>query len=255
MRYYERKLDLIRAWVPRRTETDNFYYPLTARNRRDLSSLISLVCGCAPQIVDGYLQELAADSALRTHIGSIIARDPALADVKIDFGRREGWYAFTRILKPALVVETGVHHGIGACVLTAALARNTAEGHPGRYVGTDIDPAAGRLLAGEYVKFGEVHYGDSLASLARLDGPISLFINDSDHSAEYEAREYEAVASILASVSVVLGDNSHATPALSDFSRAHGRPFVFFKEEPEGHWYPGAGIGISPSAVPLVARR
>jgi hypothetical protein len=24
-----------------------------------------------------------------------------------------------------------------------------------------------------------------------------------------------------------------------------GRNFVFFKEQPKAHWYPGAGIGIS----------
>jgi hypothetical protein len=44
---------------------------------------------------------------------------------------------------------------------------------------------------------------------------------------------------------VLLGDNSHATTALADFSEAHGRRFAFFKEQPRKHWYPGAGIGIS----------
>jgi hypothetical protein len=36
-------------------------------------------------------------------------------------------------------------------------------------------------------------YGDSIESLAKLDESIDLFINDSDHSAEYEAREYITV--------------------------------------------------------------
>ncbi len=28
------------------------------------------------------------------------------------------------------------------------------------------------------------------------------------------------------------------------FTREIGRNFLFFREEPKSHWYPGAGIGI-----------
>ncbi len=44
---------------------------------------------------------------------------------------------------------------------------------------------------------------------------------------------------------IILGDNSHITDKLSKFSAKYNRKFIFFKEEPENHWYPGAGIGIS----------
>jgi hypothetical protein len=44
---------------------------------------------------------------------------------------------------------------------------------------------------------------------------------------------------------VILGDNSHATDSLLDYSRKAGREFIFFDERPADHWYPGAGIGIS----------
>jgi hypothetical protein len=45
--------------------------------------------------------------------------------------------------------------------------------------------------------------------------------------------------------SFVLGDNSHVTDELFKFSARTGRQFLFFKEQPKNHWYPGAGIGIS----------
>jgi hypothetical protein len=78
-----------------------------------------------------------------------------------------------------------------------------------------------------------------------LPGPVDLFINDSDHSAEYEAREYEAIAPLLSENAVILGDNAHVTDKLARFSREQGRNFLMFNERPKDHWYPGAGIGIS----------
>jgi hypothetical protein len=130
-------------------------------------------------------------------------------------------------------------------VLTAALIQNEREGYPGYYYGTDINPKAGYLLSGCYRKYGEILYGDSISSLEALDKRIDLFINDSDHSAGYEAKEYAVVATKLNPKAILLGDNSHVTSALLEFSLATGRHFVFFQEQPLNHWYPGAGIGIS----------
>ena len=130
-------------------------------------------------------------------------------------------------------------------MLCAALLRNTAEGRPGRYYGTDIDPYAGRLLTGEYATVGKILYGDSLKSLEALEETIGMFINDSDHSAEYEYREYQTIAKKLSPGALILADNAHVTDKLARFARETGRHFVFFREEPVNHWYPGAGIGIA----------
>ena len=88
-------------------------------------------------------------------------------------------------------------------------------------------------------------YGDSIESLRRLPETIDLFINDSDHSAEYEAGEYAAIAEKLSHDAIVLGDNSHVTDKLALFARQTGRQFLYFREQPKGHWYPGTGIGIA----------
>ena len=79
-------------------------------------------------------------------------------------------------------------------------------------------------------------------SLNRLNCTIDLFINDSDHSAEYEEREYACVVAKLSPAAVLLGDNSHVTNKLYQFALATGRDFLFFSEKPADHWYPGAGI-------------
>jgi hypothetical protein len=139
----------------------------------------------------------------------------------------------------------GVDQGMGAAVLCAALARNALEGHIGRYYGTDINPDAGYYLQLPYSNYGKVLYGDSLASLKVLDETVDLFVNDSDHSEGYEQAEYELIKGKISTSAILLGDNSHVTSELAEFSIREGRRFVFLFEEPAKHWYRGAGIGVS----------
>jgi hypothetical protein len=233
------------AWALSGTEESNFTYDLTGRNREHLAAFVSQVTGIDWERAGDLIHELEQDAAFQAHVGTVLPPDGGGRAARARPGRRLGWYAIARALRPALVVETGVDQGLGACVLAAAVLRNRDEGHPGRYLGTDIDPAAGRLFSGPYAATGRMLYGDSLESLRRLEEPIDLFINDSDHSAEYEAREYAAVEHLLSERAVVLADNAHATDELLRFARRTGRQFLFFHEQPAGHWYPGAGIGAA----------
>jgi len=234
-------------WLVTSKETANFTYDLEERNQRYLASMIADVMGARFGDVMGYIREIETDQGLRAHIAAATARSDRafMADKEVRFGRRIGWYAIARLTKPKVVVETGVDKGLGSCVLTSALRLNGKEGHPGRYIGIDINPKAGYLLSGEYADYGSIVYGDSVESLRKLDERVDLYVNDSDHSAEYEALEYRTIATKLADRAIVLGDNSHVTDKLLEFSLAHGRNFVFFQERPRDHWYPGAGIGIS----------
>ena len=129
--------------------------------------------------------------------------------------------------------------------MCAALLRNASEGHHGRYYGAELREGAGQLLDVPYSNVGRILYGDSIETLSAFNEPIGLFINDSDHSVLYEAKEYETVRDKLTHDSVILGDNSHFSTALAEFSEVTGRRFVFFRETPKDHWYPGAGIGFS----------
>lgn len=245
--YLKPRLSELIQWAQRSRETSNFTYDLTELNLAQLAGWVSVIAGCTLQQASQWIHELRHDDALRHHLNQLTANsDSAItADLNMGYGRRLGWYALVRALKPRTVVETGVDKGLGSCVLAAALLRNRAEGHPGRYFGTDINPHAGWLFQGPYREAGEILYGDSIESLQRLDGPIDLFINDSDHSAEYEEREYACIASNLSPQAVLLGDNSHVTDKLYQFAAATGRRFLFFSEKPSDHWYPGAGIGAA----------
>jgi hypothetical protein len=249
--YYNAKLKILARWIFLKTESDNFYYDLTDRNLQDLISLISCITGRDFKEVETYALEIKNNSDLKKHILTIMKKDKNLKDLDVAFGRRIGWYIFVRIMKPKVVVETGVHHGVGACVIVSALMRNALEGSEGTYFGTDLDPEAGLLFSGIYKRYGKILYGDSVQSLQNLGEKIDLFINDSDHNIDYETQEYITVKKKLSENFIILGDNSHNSSSLIHFANENNLKYIFFSEEPDNHWYPGAGIGICAKKIPL----
>ncbi len=234
-------------WLLTSKEYTNFTYDLTPLNKAYLAAFIASVTDTKQADAMAFIEELEQDPDLRRHLQRLSQSGPdgPFSDPEIRYGKRAGWYALVRILKPAVVIETGVDKGLGSCVLTAALLRNHQEGHRGRYYGTDIQPRAGYFLQGPYASVGEILYGDSIESLRALEESIDMFINDSDHSAEYEEREYGVIEGKLSEGAVVIGDNAHVTSKLLEFAERTGRRFQYWQECPKGHWYGGGGIGVA----------
>jgi len=247
--YYKKTFRLAAKWIFKKTETDNFYYNITEKNLRDLVATLSIILAPqkngAEQVLLKYAHELLGDEHVKSLISNTFAKSPNLHDSEVGFGRRIGWYATIRYLKPKVVVETGVSHGVGALVICSAIARNKSEGFFGNYFGTDIDKNAGQLLPAEYLDFAEIMVGDSIQSLRSLNVSIDIFINDSDHSPLYEKNEYEVILNSLSEKAIIIGDNCHVTDELHNFSSINGRKYIFFQEKPSNHWYPGGGIGFS----------
>ena len=247
MSYYNKKYVQILKWGVNSRENANYTYDLTERNILYLAQTISVVTQVSSRKIIEYINEARGNKSLKEHIISETMKSPSreYADMRVNFGRRLGWYAFARVLKPKIIVETGVDKGIGSVLLCSALLKNREEGFEGYFFGTDINPEAGYLLSGIYLEMGKILYGDSIKTLAQFEKKIDLFINDSDHSADYEYREYETIREKISENAVILGDNSHISDKLAIFSTETKRNFLFFREEPKEHWYPGAGIGIS----------
>ena len=243
--YFEQQLRDINSWAWRETESTNFNYSLEPLNREYLGQLLARVFNVPLDMVLSYFAEIEEDATLTAHLAGVPIMNNFHSQIAPGLGRRIGWYAIVRILKPGLVVETGVDEGLGACVLASAILKNRREGYPGSYLGTEIRESAGRFFSGPYAEVGKILWGDSLASLRSLEGEIGLFVNDSDHSESYEYDEYQAISNKLAGGAVILGDNCEGSGSLSRYSRETQRDFVFFAERPADHWFPGAGIGIS----------
>lgn len=245
--YFNRRYLQILKWGFCSREDTNLTYDLTDSNLHYMAQMIAVAVQKPVNEIVRYMEEAQNDKSLSSFVIESTQKSKfrSRADLKCSFGRRLGWYAVARALRPRVIVETGVDKGLGAVLLCAALLKNKEEGHGGRYFGTDIDPEAGYLLSGPYKTVGEVLFGDSIMSLKSVKDPIDLFINDSDHSCDYEWREYQAIKDKITVQTIILSDNAHITDALERFSSEMKRRFIFFKEEPKDHWYPGAGIGIS----------
>jgi predicted O-methyltransferase YrrM len=235
-------------WLFTSREHHNYTYDLTPINLDHLAWFVATVCATPIAVVRDHLAEIAADSALRDHIqaATATAARRGLAERQVRYGRRVGWYAIVRALKPAHVVETGVDKGLGTAVLAAALLRNADEGKAGRITAIDINPEAGYLVrSGAWSSVVDVVYSDSVAALAALDRPVDLFLHDSDHSVAHERTEFTTVEPKLSKSALLLTDNATKTSVLSEYAEKTGRQYLAFTERPLRHWYPGDGIGVA----------
>lgn len=230
-------------WLARSREHTNLTYNLTELNREHLAWFVANATGVTVSQVREFLDEIDNDRALRDHVraGTESSSRRRIADAEARYGRRIGWYAIVRALKPSHVVETGTDKGLGACVIAAALLRNGK----GQVTTIDINPESGFLIVPPYDAVIDRRVGDSLLTLAALRTPVDLFLHDSDHSVEYEAAEFGAVDPHLSSRAVVLSDNAHVTNELARWAEQKGWEFSFFDERPAAHWYPGDGIGVA----------
>jgi hypothetical protein len=230
-------------WLIRSREHTNLTYDLTPLNHEHLAWFVAAIAGLPVSRIRGYLCEIDSDDALRAHVraGTEASARRGIADPDARYGRRVGWYALVRALRPEHLVETGTDKGLGSCVLAAALLRNGA----GRLTTIDINPESGYLISGRYSSVVDRRIGDSLETLAALDRPVDLFLHDSDHSAAYEGAEFRAISPHLADTAVVMSDNAHVTRELPLWAEKNGWNFLFFDERPAAHWYPGDGIGVA----------
>jgi len=245
--YYNSKYLQIFKWTIQSKEDTNYTYFITDDSKLNIANAVAIATNAPVEQVIQYMEEAEGDIELKDQIlKATKASDLTnFSDNEVRYGRRLGWYAAVRVMKAKVVIETGIDKGLGSVLLSSAILRNQAEGHPGRYYGTDINLKAGYLLSGKYKESGEILYGDSIESLKEFKQEIDLFINDSDHSADYEYNEYITIKHLLSKKGIILGDNSHCTDKLAKFSMEEGRHFLFINEVPKNHWYPGAGIGIS----------
>lgn len=229
-------------------EPDNFTYELT--NEEQLVSWVAAVATAEPAAARRALAEPGLDAELRRRLRATATAHWWWSKPEPPFGKRRGWYALTRLLKPSLVIETGVHDGLSSLLLLRALERNASDGAEGRLVSFDVNPAAGWLV-GDHPRWElriESGRAGLPAVLARAK-PIGLFVHDSLHTYENERWELRTVAPFLSDRGVLISDNVHVTRALVATCEEFGLRYEEFTERPAGHFYPGGGVGAGSRAA------
>ncbi len=175
------------------------------------------VSACPTASVERTFAELDDDrefvANLRRSYGHIRPDSP----IAFNLGRLKVWYVIVRLLKPNLVMETGVHDGLSSALILRALERNER----GSLVSIDLPSVdlppgvngAGWLVPAQLRSRWILHAGDSRELLPRLApqyAPIDIFIHDSDHSPEFQRFEYETVRPFLQDPGLLLTDDAHA---------------------------------------------
>lgn len=223
-------------------EPDNFTYELA--NEDELADWVAAVAGCAPGEARRLIDEGRFDPELARRLRAATARHRLWSKPAPPLGKRLGWYALVRLLVPAVVIEAGVHDGLGSLALLRALEHNRAAGHDGRLISFDVNPAAGWLVGadpGWELRIESTRAGLP-AVLAAVPG-VDLFLHDSDHAYAHERFELDAVAAHLRPGGVLVSDNVHATSALAEVCAERGLDYHVFTERPCGHFYGGGAVG------------
>lgn len=225
-------------------ELDNFTYQIS--NTGPLAKFIADAVGTTPAQSLAHVKELEDDRELDVALGTLLDERPD-RNRRMPFGRRLGWYALARAMKPRLIVETGVHDGLGSVALLRALERNAQEGEPGELISVDIDANAGWLIPDSLRSRHTLIVGNALTVLppSLADRRVDMFIHDSDHSYEHETGEFELITRYVRQGGVLISDNAHSGIAFRDYCRRHDVRMRFWKESPVDHFYPGAGIGLA----------
>ena len=103
--YFQERIDLINSWLRTSREPANFTYDLGRSNKLNIASIIALVTGASYETTHRHITEIDQDAELKNIILARAASDAFmdLHDQTALFGRRIGWYAVARIIKPNML--------------------------------------------------------------------------------------------------------------------------------------------------------
>jgi len=216
-------------------ELDNFTY--TLENEGEVAATIAAALGEEPARISAFMDEVTHDALLQD-----LPRNRLLQRGRPRYARRLGWYAAVRALRPELVVETGIHDGIGSALLLRALERNGT----GELWSFDLHAHRGQRVPHELRGRWRMVIGSTRDTLqpTLLGREVDVFIHDSDHSYENERFELETALAHGADPVVLFTDNAHVTPALRELCDEHGVQLHLVHERPAKHFYPGATLGL-----------
>lgn len=160
-------------------------------------------------------------------------------------------YALVRVMKPDVMVETGVHEGWSAWFTLLAMEQNRrgvlhsidlpnqdVELAPGGPRQTELLPEGkqpGWRVPGHLRSRWHLHLGDARQVLPQLLpalGPIDIFVHDSLHTYDHMMFEYETAWPHLRPGGLLLSDDINLHSAWSDFAAKIHCPDVIFTFTP-----------------------
>jgi Methyltransferase domain len=224
-------------------EVENFSYEI--ENEEEMASFLADALGVSRNRIAAYMQEGHQDPELNQNLSRRV-RWRWDCKSRLSLGRRIGWYALVRALRPKTVVETGIHNGLGSLVLLRAIERNAVEGDTGELISFDIVKSSGWLVPKSLRRFWTPVFESTFTALDPvLEGKsVDLLVQDLGAGREAELHDYETVWKHGSDRLVLLAASAHLTTALRSFAAARGLDYRHFRDIPRDHVFPGGGAGI-----------
>jgi len=166
---------------------------------------------------------------------------------RLPLGNRLAWYLIVRVLKPELVVETGIYLGLGSLVLLRALERNSQEGSPGELMSFDMVSSAGSVVR-EQVRRGWIRVVGSTRDLlvpALEDRRVDMLFQDTPHTEENQRFEFGAAISRAAPHLLLVDGSGGQSPTLEAISGERNGAYHRVPLRSRDHIYPGQPIAFA----------
>jgi predicted O-methyltransferase YrrM len=189
----------------------------------DLAAMLDLSSKYLRMDLSAFLLDPGLE-AIREHIASeraLLKRPPSAAMHDADAGLPDFCYVICRVLRPRVVVETGVGSGVTTSFILQALADNDE----GRLWSIDLPPIGAEQFAGSFVPHPlrsrwTLLRGRSRDLLPRLLNDLAapdVFLHDSLHTTRNMTFEFQTAWQKMNSGGVLLSDDIHMSKAFARF--------------------------------------
>jgi predicted O-methyltransferase YrrM len=188
--------------------------PLSSANQ--VTSFAGKVTGIASDRLNDLYMELRA-APFQQAIKALVDIDPN-SHIGID----ECLYVLCRAIRPQIVIETGVFHGVSSTYILSALHRNEA----GHLISIDVpapslgDRDVGWFVPAELRSRWTLMLGSSydlLPGILGSAGGVDIFFHDSEHSEKCMLFEYNLLWPRIISGGLLLSDDVDWSTAFSKF--------------------------------------
>jgi Methyltransferase domain len=215
MRRFDMDVGLRRrlAYVLFDPEIASFSYEL--ENEPEVISGLAAALGHPEAELAAYAAETRCDSELNESLTRHL-RWRFDTKRRLPLGNRLPWYVLVRAVKPLLVVETGIYHGLGSLALLRALERNTQEGSPGELMSFDTLQDAGGMVR-EHLRQGWHRFVGPTQELlvpALENRRVDMLFQDTPHTEENQRFEFGAALANAAPNLLLLDASGGWAPTL-----------------------------------------
>jgi hypothetical protein len=247
LRYKKNKLLIIIKYILFGNEISNFTYKIN--NIDEIIDIAHIITGKKKILIKKIIEEINFKNNKFKNIFSVFFFkhfEKYKIDKKI-FGRRIIWYVLARIIKPNLIIESGIDKGLGTGLLTYSCYKNNKTNKKKfNYIGIDIKKNCNIFCNKNNLlyKNSNIYYSDSLKIIKNLKSKDKIiYISDAKHNYNFEMKEFKLIKKKLSEGSLIISDTSSGS--LRNFSEKNSKNIISFHEEPFDHWYNGAKTIIS----------